>query len=116
MRLQRLGPYARGALPGVWAALSAAAVGAATEPLIPALLKPLLDEGFSGQGGFPLTRLGRRYFSLPARVTGGLFRLTGFGFRCRRRLFCRTQQRQIGPRGMGSLRFTQAACRFRAFL
>jgi len=41
-------------MPGVWAALAAAAVGAATEPFIPALLKPLLDNGFSGQGDFPL--------------------------------------------------------------
>lgn len=41
-------------MPGVWLALAAAAVGAATEPLIPALLKPLLDEGFGGQGGFPM--------------------------------------------------------------
>jgi subfamily B ATP-binding cassette protein MsbA len=45
-RLQRLGPYF-GNLPGIWALVAVSAlVGAATEPLIPALLKPLLDRGF----------------------------------------------------------------------
>lgn len=65
-RLRRLAPYARGSMPGVWAAVAAAAVGAATEPLIPALLKPLLDEGFSGQGGFPL-------WAVPAALLGLFF-------------------------------------------
>ena len=45
-RLKRLRPYF-GNLPGVWALVAASAVvGSATEPLIPALLKPLLDRGF----------------------------------------------------------------------
>ncbi len=45
-RLQQLRPYF-GKLPGTWALIAAGAlVGAATEPLIPALLKPLLDRGF----------------------------------------------------------------------
>jgi subfamily B ATP-binding cassette protein MsbA len=45
-RLRRLQPYF-GKLPGIWALVAAGAfVGAATEPLIPALLKPLLDRGF----------------------------------------------------------------------
>lgn len=45
-RLRRLLPYF-GSLPGIWAVVAAGAlVGAATEPLIPALLKPLLDRGF----------------------------------------------------------------------
>lgn len=45
-RLRRLLPYF-GNLPGTWALVAAGAlVGAATEPLIPALLKPLLDRGF----------------------------------------------------------------------
>jgi subfamily B ATP-binding cassette protein MsbA len=65
-RLRRLAPYAQGSMPGVWAAVAAAAVGAATEPLIPALLKPLLDEGFSGQGGFPL-------WAVPAALLGLFF-------------------------------------------
>ena len=45
-RLRRLAPYL-GTLPGTWALVAASAiVGAATEPMIPALLKPLLDRGF----------------------------------------------------------------------
>lgn len=65
-RLRRIAPYARGSMPGVWAALAAAAIGAATEPLIPALLKPLLDEGFNGEGGFPL-------WLVPAALLGLFF-------------------------------------------
>lgn len=45
-RLRRLLPYF-GNLPGTWAVVALGAiVGASTEPLIPALLKPLLDRGF----------------------------------------------------------------------
>ncbi len=45
-RLKKLLPYF-GHLPGVWTIVAAGAVvGAATEPLIPAMLKPLLDRGF----------------------------------------------------------------------
>ena len=45
-RLRRFLPYF-GSLPGTWAIVATGAiVGAATEPLIPALLKPLLDRGF----------------------------------------------------------------------
>jgi len=45
-RLRRLLPYF-GSLRGTWAVVALGAiVGAATEPLIPALLKPLLDRGF----------------------------------------------------------------------
>ena len=45
-RLKRFLPFF-GQLPAVWALVAAGAlVGAATEPLIPALLKPLLDRGF----------------------------------------------------------------------
>lgn len=45
-RFWRLRPYF-GSRPGVWTSVAIAAlVGAATEPLIPALLKPLLDRGF----------------------------------------------------------------------
>jgi ATP-binding cassette, subfamily B, bacterial MsbA len=49
-RIRRLLPYFEG---GRWAALVAALatiVGAATEPLIPALLQPLLDKGFQRDG------------------------------------------------------------------
>lgn len=46
LRLKRLRPYFAH-LPGMWALVVAGAfIGAATEPLIPALLKPLLDRGF----------------------------------------------------------------------
>ena len=46
-RLKRLLPYF-GGLRGTWAIVAMGAiVGAATEPMIPALLKPLLDNGFS---------------------------------------------------------------------
>ena len=45
-RLKRLLPYF-GGLRGTWAIVALGAiVGAATEPMIPALLKPLLDHGF----------------------------------------------------------------------
>jgi subfamily B ATP-binding cassette protein MsbA len=45
-RIHRFLPYF-GMLPGTWALVAISAViGAATEPMIPALLKPLLDRGF----------------------------------------------------------------------
>ena len=45
-RLRHFVPYF-GTLPGTWAMVAVSAlVGAATEPMIPALLKPLLDRGF----------------------------------------------------------------------
>ena len=45
-RIRRFMPYF-GTLPGTWALVAiSAVVGAATEPMIPALLKPLLDRGF----------------------------------------------------------------------
>ncbi|PKO62858.1 MAG: lipid A export permease/ATP-binding protein MsbA [Betaproteobacteria bacterium HGW-Betaproteobacteria-18] len=45
-RMRRFTPYF-GTLPGTWALVAiSAVVGAATEPMIPALLKPLLDRGF----------------------------------------------------------------------
>ena len=54
-RLARLAPYYRPSYPGMLAAFVAAAVGAATEPAIPALMKPLLDRGFVGsERGFAL--------------------------------------------------------------
>lgn len=45
-RIRRFAPYF-GTLPGTWALLCISAiVGSLTEPMIPALLKPLLDRGF----------------------------------------------------------------------
>lgn len=52
-RFSRLLPYLRTGRLGLLAAGLGALVGAATEPLIPALLKPLLDEGFA-RGRLPL--------------------------------------------------------------
>jgi subfamily B ATP-binding cassette protein MsbA len=53
-RLARVAPYFRASRVGFVAAFAAAIVAAATEPLLPALLKRLLDEGFGAQRSFPL--------------------------------------------------------------
>jgi subfamily B ATP-binding cassette protein MsbA len=67
-RLARLAPYF-GRQKALWGlALLATLVGAGTEPLIPALLKPLLDQGFSA-GTLPL-------WAVPLAVVG-LFALRG---------------------------------------
>ena len=53
---QRIGRFVRyfGTLPLTWSLVAVSAVvGAATEPMIPALLKPLLDRGFH-QGDLPI--------------------------------------------------------------
>ena len=70
-RMLKLAPYfARQR--GVWAlAIGATVVAAATEPLIPALFKPLLDEGFTGKG-LPL-------WFIPVAVIG-LFAIRGITF------------------------------------
>ena len=61
-RMRRLWPYF-GQQRGVWAlAILATVVAAATEPLIPALFKPLLDEGFA-ENTLPL-------WVVPAAVIG----------------------------------------------
>lgn len=61
VRLRRLTPYFGHKL-GWTLALIATLVGAATEPLIPALLQPLLDQGFT-QGRLPL-------WAVPAAILG----------------------------------------------
>lgn len=48
-RLARLAPYLRASRLGLIAAAAGAAIAALTEPAIPALMKPLLDQGFSGR-------------------------------------------------------------------
>jgi subfamily B ATP-binding cassette protein MsbA len=53
-RLARIAPYFRASRVGFVAAFAAAIVAAATEPLLPALLKRLLDEGFGAARQFPL--------------------------------------------------------------
>ena len=70
-RMRRLWPYF-GKQRGVWAlAVLATMVAAATEPLIPALFKPLLDEGFA-ENSLPL-------WVVPAAVIG-IFLVRGMAF------------------------------------
>ncbi|MEP7282680.1 MAG: lipid ABC transporter permease/ATP-binding protein, partial [Rubrivivax sp.] len=67
-RLERLTPYLRHGRIGLVAAVAGAVVGAATEPAVPALMKPLLDQGFGGSG-LPL-------WLVPVAIIG-LFTLRG---------------------------------------
>ena len=53
-RLVRIAPYFRTSRGGFAVALLAAAIAAATEPLLPALLKTLLDKGFGSTRTFAL--------------------------------------------------------------
>lgn len=71
-RLKRLWPYFKPARKGVMVAAAATLIGALTEPLIPALLKALLDEGFAA-GSVPL-------WAVPASLMGlfGVRGLAGF--------------------------------------
>ncbi len=71
-RLLRLWPYFSAAKTGIWLAAAATLVGALTEPMIPALLKGLLDKGFSS-GSIPL-------WMVPTALLGlfGLRGLAGF--------------------------------------
>lgn len=70
-RLQRLLPYFKGTAWALPVMLVATALGALTEPVIPALMKPLLDDGFRG---------GINLWTIPAALMGLFaFRgLTGF--------------------------------------
>ncbi|MBL8332480.1 MAG: lipid A export permease/ATP-binding protein MsbA [Rubrivivax sp.] len=52
-RVRRIAPYLRQGRRGLALALAGAVCGAATEPMIPALLQPLLDQGFT-QRALPL--------------------------------------------------------------
>ena len=67
-RLARLNPYLRSGRRGLIGAGLGAAVGAATEPVIPALMQPLLDQGF-GSRTWPL-------WMVPVIIIG-LFALRG---------------------------------------
>ena len=51
---RRLFAYTRPYRMGFAVALAAMVVAAATEPMFPALMKPLLDQGFVARSGFPL--------------------------------------------------------------
>ena len=67
-RLARIVPFFAGSRAGFAVAIAASIVGAATEPLIPALLKPLLDSGFQ-QGSLPI-------WAIPVALIG-LFAVRG---------------------------------------
>ena len=67
-RFLRLAPYLRSGRAGLVAAILGALVGAATEPAIPALLQPLLDQGFTARR-LPL-------WAVPVAIIG-LFALRG---------------------------------------
>ena len=67
-RFARIAPYFRHARLGLVVAFAASLIGALTEPLIPELLKPLLDKGFTG-GKLPL-------WSVPVAIVG-IFALRG---------------------------------------
>ncbi|CAN5450331.1 lipid A export permease/ATP-binding protein MsbA [soil metagenome] len=71
-RLRRIAPYFGDSRLGFAVAIGMMVISAATEPLIPALMKPLLDDGFQG-GGIPL-------WLVPVALIGlfGLRGLTGF--------------------------------------
>ena len=53
-RLARIAPYFRASRAGFAMAIAAAATAAATEPMLPALLKIVLDKGFGGTRSFAL--------------------------------------------------------------
>jgi subfamily B ATP-binding cassette protein MsbA len=67
-RLKRIWPYFAESRWGLALGLAAGAVGAMTEPMIPALMKPLLDKGFQN-GALPL-------WSIPLAIVG-LFAVRG---------------------------------------
>jgi ATP-binding cassette, subfamily B, bacterial MsbA len=67
-RFARITPYLRAGRMGLVVAALASLVGAATEPLIPALMQPLLDKGFTGNS-LPL-------WSIPVFIIG-LFTVRG---------------------------------------
>ena len=67
-RFARITPYFRQSRLAVAVAFAASLVGALTEPLIPELMKPLLDEGFTG-GKLPL-------WMVPVAIVG-LFAVRG---------------------------------------
>ena len=68
-RLARIAPYFRASRGGFVVAFAAAATAAATEPMIPALLKYLLDHGFGAARSFPL-------WMVPVAIVG-LFMVRG---------------------------------------
>ncbi|MBS7349529.1 MAG: lipid A export permease/ATP-binding protein MsbA [Comamonas sp.] len=103
-RLARVAPYFWGQQRWMWAlALATTLLGAATEPFIPALLKPLLDNGFT-EGTLnlwlvPLFIVGLFFIRGLSQFAGqyALSRIANDGMlRLRRDLFERVQQAQMG--------------------
>ena len=93
-RLARLRPYLRPGRRGLIGAALGALVGAATEPAIPALLKPLLDEGFGADRTWPL-------WWVPVLIVG-LFALRGFaGFVAQYGLAWAAQRAVLALRSLG---------------
>jgi ATP-binding cassette, subfamily B, bacterial MsbA len=83
-RLARLWPYARSSRVGLLAALLAAVVTAATEPLVGEMLKRLLDDGFK-PGGMPLWVVPVAIVSLfVVRSTSAFFAQYGLAWACNR--------------------------------
>ena len=68
-RLARIAPFFLGSRRGFVLAVAGAAIAASTEPMIPAMMKPLLDSGFKG-GKLPL-------WIVPLAIIG-LFAVRGF--------------------------------------
>ncbi len=68
IRLRRLVPYFRGSRWSLVVAVLAATVSSLTEPLVPAMMKPLLDSGFQ-RGSLPL-------WAVPVAIVG-LFAVRG---------------------------------------
>ncbi len=103
-RLARVTPYFWGDQRWAWAlAVLATLIGAATEPLIPALLKPLLDNGFT-EGSLnlwlvPLFIVGLFFIRGLAQFTGqyALSRIANDGMLALRKdLFSHVQRAQMG--------------------
>jgi ATP-binding cassette, subfamily B, bacterial MsbA len=90
-RLRRIAPYFASGRRGFVAAILASIVGAATEPLIPALMQPLLDKGFQA-GRLPL-------WAIPVALIG-LFALRGLaGFVAQYALSWSANQGVVALRG-----------------
>ncbi|MGY8903248.1 MAG: lipid A export permease/ATP-binding protein MsbA [Burkholderiales bacterium] len=89
-RLQRLLPYFKGTAWALPVMVVATALGALTEPVIPALMKPLLDDGFRG---------GINLWTIPAALMG-LFAFRGLtGFVAQYALAALSNQGMLALRG-----------------
>ncbi|MBL8330189.1 MAG: lipid A export permease/ATP-binding protein MsbA [Rubrivivax sp.] len=62
-RFARVAPYFKRSRPAIGVAVLGSLVAASTEPMLPALMQPLLDKGFAGPG-FPLWWIPAAFISL----------------------------------------------------